>query len=411
MTARPVVQVHTPGKEGHTTTPLPAIFTSPLRADVVKDVFTNMAKNKRQPYAVTRAAGHETSAESWGTGRAVARIPRVAGGGTHRAGQAAFGNMCRGGRMFAPTKIWRKWHRKINVNQKRFALASAVSASGVASLVLARGHRIEEIPEVPLVVSNEAIESVTKTKQAVGLLKSLGAYGDVQKVLDSRKIRRGKGKMRNRRYVQRLGPLIIYGKKGPLIAAFRNLPGVELCHVDRLNLLQLAPGGHLGRFVIWTRDAFDRLDGLYGTYDKPSKIKHGYQLPRAKLTNADLNRIINSDEVQSKIRPAVKPARYHTHRKNPLKNLGAMVKLNPYDRVRVKRQLLAQRKLAATPKDKKLAARKAAVKALRKKTKVIKKKRAAYYKALRANPVLHETGKPKEKAKAVVIEGDEDGDD
>ena len=27
----------------------------------------------------------QTSAESWGTGRAVARIPRVRGGGTHRS--------------------------------------------------------------------------------------------------------------------------------------------------------------------------------------------------------------------------------------------------------------------------------------------------------------------------------------
>jgi large subunit ribosomal protein L4e len=52
------------------------------------------------------------------SGRAVARIPRVSGGGTHRAGQAAFGNMCRSGRMFAPTKIWRKWHIKINQGQK-----------------------------------------------------------------------------------------------------------------------------------------------------------------------------------------------------------------------------------------------------------------------------------------------------
>lgn len=51
----------------------------------------------------------QTSAESWGTGRAVSRIPRVQGGGTQRAGQGAFGNMCRGGRMFSPTKIWRRW--------------------------------------------------------------------------------------------------------------------------------------------------------------------------------------------------------------------------------------------------------------------------------------------------------------
>ena len=84
--------------------------------------------------------GHQTSAESWGTGRAVARIPRVRGGGTHRSGQGAYGNMCRGGRMFAPTKIWRRWHRKINVNQKRYALCSAIAASGIPSLVMSKGN-------------------------------------------------------------------------------------------------------------------------------------------------------------------------------------------------------------------------------------------------------------------------------
>lgn len=31
-------------------------------------VHTGMAKNKRQPYAVSEKAGHQTSAESWGTG-------------------------------------------------------------------------------------------------------------------------------------------------------------------------------------------------------------------------------------------------------------------------------------------------------------------------------------------------------
>lgn len=84
-------------------------------------------------------SGHQTSAESWGTGRAVARIPRVRGGGTHRSGQGAFGNMCRGGRMFAPTKVWRRWHRKININQKRYAMCSAVAASGITSLVQSKG--------------------------------------------------------------------------------------------------------------------------------------------------------------------------------------------------------------------------------------------------------------------------------
>lgn len=33
-----------------------------------RTVHTGMAKNKRQPYAVSEKAGHQTSAESWGTG-------------------------------------------------------------------------------------------------------------------------------------------------------------------------------------------------------------------------------------------------------------------------------------------------------------------------------------------------------
>jgi len=83
------------------------------------------------------------SAESWGTGRAVARIPRVSGSGTHRAGQAAFGNMCRKGRMFAPLKTYRRWHRKVNLTQRRHAVAAALAASALNPLVVARGHRTD----------------------------------------------------------------------------------------------------------------------------------------------------------------------------------------------------------------------------------------------------------------------------
>ena len=189
--------------------------------------------------------------------------------------KAAFGNMCRGGRMFAPTKIWRKWHVKVNQNQRRFAVVSALAASALPSLVLARGHRIEQIEEVPLVVESAA-ESFTKTKEAVALLKSLHAYADVVKVSNSRKLRAGKGKLRNRRHRQRRGPLVVYNEDKGIVKAFRNLPGVELVNVRRLNLLQLAPGGHLGRFVIWTQGAFALLDEVFGTFEKASLHKKDY---------------------------------------------------------------------------------------------------------------------------------------
>lgn len=44
------------------------------------------------------------------------------------------------------------------------------------------GHRIEEIPEVPLVVSDK-VEEFKKTKEAVALLKRVKAWGDIQKVV------------------------------------------------------------------------------------------------------------------------------------------------------------------------------------------------------------------------------------
>lgn len=83
--------------------------------------------------------------------------------------------------MFAPTKPWRRWHRRININQRRYALASAVAASGVPALVLSKGHVIEQIPELPLVVSDK-VQEFTKTKQAVIFLRRIKAWGDIQKV-------------------------------------------------------------------------------------------------------------------------------------------------------------------------------------------------------------------------------------
>eukprot|EP01105_Mastigella_eilhardi_P007282 TRINITY_DN18780_c0_g1_i1.p1 TRINITY_DN18780_c0_g1~~TRINITY_DN18780_c0_g1_i1.p1 ORF type:complete len:462 (+),score=96.87 TRINITY_DN18780_c0_g1_i1:34-1386(+) len=325
--------------------PLPAVFTTPIRCDLVNFVHTNIAKNHRQPYAVFENSGHQTSAESWGTGRAVARIPRVPGGGTHRSGQGAFANMCRGGRLFAPTQIWRRWHRKVNVTLKRHALCAALAASAVPSLVMARGHRIDHIPEVPLVVSADTITKVTKTKDAVALLKKLHCYGDVMKVSQSKKIRAGKGKWRNRRYRMRRGPLVIFARRTPMVESFRNLPGVDLANVNRLNLLKLAPGGHLGRFVIWTQDAFQALDRIYGTYAKPSKMKRGYHLPRPVMLNTNLRRIMQSDNIQACLRPRKHNIRFG-RKKNPLRSYRALVKLNPNVAVLRRRQILYQRMIA-----------------------------------------------------------------
>ena len=97
------------------------------------------------------------------------------------------------------------------------------------------------------------------------------------------RVRRG-----NSRFVMRKGPLVIYDQDQGLTKAFRNIPGVECCQVDRLNLLQLAPGGHVGRLCIWTEGAFNKLDSIFGTFTEASSSKSGFTLPNHIMANADL---------------------------------------------------------------------------------------------------------------------------
>jgi len=347
--ARPLITVYNDKNESAgTSVCLPVVFKAPVRPDIVSTIHHEMAKNHRQPYCVNVDAGHQTSAESWGTGRAVARIPRVRGGGTHRSGQAAFGNMCRGGRMFAPTKTWRRWHRKINVAQKRYAMCSAIAATGVPALVMAKGHQIGGINEVPLVVADK-VQSYQKTKEAVVFLRRNKAWADVAKVYATRRMRAGKGKLRNRRHVQKLGPLVIYDQDQGLTKAFRNIPGVETIQVDALNLLKLAPGGHVGRFCIWTESAFKKLDSIYGTWRKPSEAKKSWNLPMPLMANTDLSKLLKSEEIRKVLRaPNRKIVKAKKTKANPLKNIRAMLRLNPYAAVTKKQgELLADANLAA----------------------------------------------------------------
>merc|ERR1712039_229975 len=301
-------------------------------------------------------------------GRAVARIPRVRGGGTHRSGQGAFGNMCRGGHMFAPTKTWRRWHRKVSLAQKRYAMCSAIAATGVPALVMAKGHQIQ---------------GYSKTKEAVIFLHRIKAWADINKVYKSKRMRAGKGKMRNRRRIQKLGPLIVYDQDQGLTHAFRNIPGVDTINVERLNLLKLAPGGHVGRFCIWTESAFKKLDALYGTWRKTSTEKNKWNLPQPKMAVTDLSKLLKSEEIQKVLRAPNRKVDKAVVKTNPLNSVRAMLQLNPYVAVLKKNaELVSAKRLSNKAAD---AAKKAG------------KKPAADPMAKRRAAVMKKSGKGKMK--------------
>jgi len=111
------------------------------------------------------------------------------------------------------------------------------------------------------------------------------------------------------------------------------------------------------------------LDKVWGSSTRESVSKSGYTLPRPIMIQSDLTRLINSDEIQSKVRPALKTVRRSRQKKNPLKNLGAMVTLNPY--------ALALRRSEILTSTRRASARKAAVEAKRKGAKPVVSKNAA----------------------------------
>jgi large subunit ribosomal protein L4e len=130
-----------------------------------------------------------------------------------------------------------------------------------------RGHSIEDVLQIPLIVTDD-YEKLSKTKEVEEALIRLGVLSDLYRVKESRKVRAGKGKRRGRKMKQAVGPLIVVAEKGRLTEAAKNILGVDVVAVDSLNAEILAPGAHPGRLTIWTNSAVQKLDKLCGGGEK-----------------------------------------------------------------------------------------------------------------------------------------------
>jgi large subunit ribosomal protein L4e len=240
-------------------TTLPTIFTTPLRPDVIKRAVLAIQSSKRHPQGRDPMAGKRTSAESRGTGMALARIPRKKGG----AGNAAFAPGTVGGRQAHPPTAEKIIIRRISKKEAHLALFSAIAATASKDAVAQRGHAIEDVPQIPLIVE-DSIQELKTTKEVEQALTSLGVIPDTNRVKASRKIRAGKGKRRGRKMKQAVGPLIVVAENKGLAKAASNILGVDIVTVNNLNAEMLAPGTHAGRLTLWTNSAIERLGKLYG---------------------------------------------------------------------------------------------------------------------------------------------------
>lgn len=257
---------------------LPKIFDTPLRPDIIKRAVLSGRANRRQAFGPDPHAGKRTSAENWGVGRGKARVPRVKGSQHPAGARGVFAPMTVGGHPAHAPKPWRNWSEKVNKKEKHLAIRSAIAATVDPMLVEARGHIVEPLVDLPLVVTNE-FEQLKTTKDTINAFSKLGLisapisvldedenavdFGDIDKAEKRiRKVRAGKGKRRGRKYKSATSVLIVYGSEPnatTLYKAARNLAGVSIVHVNQLNAELLAPGTHPGRLTVWVRSAIDAL--------------------------------------------------------------------------------------------------------------------------------------------------------
>jgi len=245
------------GKAG-TAIDLPSHFDTPYRPDIIKRAVLAVQSRQRQPHGVDELAGKRNTAKSWQTGHGRSRIPRVQGSGTGAANKGGFAPGTVGGRVAHPPEARKVIVERINKRENRLAIRSAIAATANKDRVTERGHKIESIPELPLVV-DDSLETLMTTKEVLEVVNKLGLDEDLDRSINGRGIRAGKGKMRGRKMKTPKSFLIVVGEDQGISLGARNLPGVDIVEVHGLNAELLAPGTHPGRLVVWTKSAIERL--------------------------------------------------------------------------------------------------------------------------------------------------------
>ena len=228
---------------------LPAVFGTAFRPDLIKRSVLAAQANRQQDAGTDEYAGLRTPAESQGSGRGMAHVPRQ-NGRAREVPQAV------SGRAAHPPKAEKDRGLDINRKERKLATRSAIAATADADRVAERGHAFDEELDLPLVVSDE-FEELLKTKEAVDTLESLGVYADIERAEAGKTVRAGRGTTRGRKYTQPKSILVVTSEE-PSLAA-RNLAGADVATAAEVNVEDLAPGTDAGRLTLWTESAVEEV--------------------------------------------------------------------------------------------------------------------------------------------------------
>jgi large subunit ribosomal protein L4e len=244
---------------------LPSQFSESYRPTLIKRAVHALQSAARQAYGAFPEAGKRSASDiskrrrkfrgCYGFG--ISRVNRKIHSrrGTRFFWVGAFSPQTVGGRRSHAPKAEKELTKRINKKENRKAIRSAMTATVNKELVAARGHKI---PETYPFIINSSVEDISKTNDLEKLFKSLGLADELERTA-VKKVRAGKGKMRNRKYKRKRGVLVVIAGECPLEKAAKNVPGVDVVYANALNAELLAPGALPGRVTLWSEKAIDLI--------------------------------------------------------------------------------------------------------------------------------------------------------
>ncbi|MFW6286042.1 MAG: 50S ribosomal protein L4 [Nanoarchaeota archaeon] len=191
-------------------------------------------------------------------GRSASRVPKKA---MWRRGRqlrfvGAFAPGTVGGRRAHPRKAEKNWLKDMNNKEWLKALKVGLVASMNQKFVVANGQKVPKT--YPFILDN-VVEDMNKTKDVKAFLDKVGFNEELQRTT-YRKVRAGKGTMRNRTYKIKRGPMIVVSSiDKPLLKAARNIRGFEVLTSDVLMVSDFGMSDRPGRAVIFTKAALEEF--------------------------------------------------------------------------------------------------------------------------------------------------------
>jgi len=243
---------------------LPSCFSQSIREDIISKVLES--KKIKQAYAPSPVAGKQHSASGvlirrrhvWksGYGRGMSRIPRkiFSRRGSQFNWEGAEVPNTRGGRRAHPPKILSMINTlKVNKKELQKALASAISATANEKIIIKKYDKLKgkKLENIPFIVESKISE--LKAKELISSIKKILGKDLTMVALKNKQIRKGKGKLRGRKYKSNAGMLLVTGKSEKL-----KTNAFDVVNVNNLSIVDLAKGG-IGRLTVYTEQAIKEL--------------------------------------------------------------------------------------------------------------------------------------------------------